>query len=179
MTACPYCDFENIEGADQCEHCQLPLHDEDLREPGVEVARGLLRDRVHVLQPKSPVVVSPDMPAREVLQFLVEKAIGCVLVVEEDQLVGVFSERDALVKLNTQAQQFGDRPVSEFMTSKVETLDDQAKIAFAVQRMDLGSYRHVPIVDAEGRPQGVISARDILRYLTERSAESAAAKHGS
>ena len=43
-----------------------------------------------------------------------------------------------------------------------------AKIAFAVQRMDLGGYRHLPIVDREGQLSGIISVRDILEYLTER-----------
>ena len=53
------------------------------------------------------------------------------------------------------------------MQPKVEALQTTAKIAFAVQRMDQGGYRHLPIVAQDGELTGVISVRDILRYLIE------------
>jgi CBS domain-containing protein len=49
-----------------------------------------------------------------------------------------------------------------------------AKIAFAVQRMDLGGFRHLPIVQQQGDLIGVISARDILQYLTDVMSRGAA-----
>lgn len=173
MTVCPFCDHENIEGVDVCEECGQPLSDDYLQDPESEVERGLLNDRLDALDPNSPITVAPNVPTSDVIRMMVDRSIGCVLVVENDAIAGVFSERDALLKLNTESNALGKRPVSEFMTSKVDTLDNRAKVAFAVQRMDLGSYRHVPIVDANGKPQGIISARDILRYVTDMSAESA------
>ena len=173
MTVCPFCDYENIEGADVCQNCQQPLSDEYLQDPRTAVERGLLSDRVEALGPKDPITVTPDVAIGEVVRMMVDRSIGCVLVVQDNQIAGVFSERDAPLKLNTEFAQVRDRPVSEFMTSKVEKLDSRAKIAFAVQRMDLGSFRHVPIVDASGKPTGVVSARDILHYVTELCAESA------
>ena len=53
------------------------------------------------------------------------------------------------------------------MTPNPQTLVANAKIAFAVQRMDLGGYRHLPIVGEAGELVGIISARDILRHLTD------------
>jgi CBS domain-containing protein len=173
MIICPYCDSENIGGADLCEQCGQPLDDLHLPEPATAVERALLRDRVAVLRPKRPVVVAPSTPLREVLQTMLQRGIGCVLVVEDGKLAGIFSERDVLMKVHTRAAELGGRPVSEFMTAKVETLLPTAKIAFAVHRMDLGGYRHVPIVDESGAPTGVISVRDILGYLTERMASQA------
>ncbi len=169
MTECPYCSFDNISGVDVCAQCEQPLSDEYLQVPDTEVERGLLSEHVDTLAPKTPVVVPPDMATRDVLRLMVEKKIGSVFVVEGKKLLGVFSERDALLKLNTEVADLSGKPVSEFMTSKVETLDHNAKIAFAVQRMDLGSFRHVPIVDEEGSPIGVISARDVLRYVSQRA----------
>jgi CBS domain-containing protein len=168
MIVCPYCDSENISGADYCEKCGQPLDDLHLPEPATPVEQALLRDRVSVLRPKQPIVVPSSMPVRKVLETLLAKGIGCVLVVDEGKLAGIFSERDALMKVHTQIDELGDRPVSEFMTASVETLLPSAKIAFAVHRMDLGGYRHVPIVDENGVPTGMISVRDILSYLTER-----------
>jgi CBS domain-containing protein len=172
MIVCPYCDSENISGADHCEECGQPLDDLHLPEPATPLERALLRDRLAVLRPKRPIVVAPATPVREVLRTLLAKGIGCVLVVEGSgegqKLVGIFSERDALMKIHTRIGELGDQPVSQFMSSPVETLLPTAKIAFAVQRMDLGGFRHVPIVDETGLPTGVVSARDILAYLTER-----------
>jgi CBS domain-containing protein len=172
MTKCPFCDFDNIQGIDLCAKCEQPLTDEYLRDPETAVERGLLSDRLGALKPHRPVVVSRDMTTRDVLRLMVERKIGSVLVMNGDQLIGIFSERDALMKLNAEAAQLSDRPVAEFMTTKVESLDSRSKIAFAVHRMDLGSYRHVPVVDQNGQPTGVISVRDILRYITERASEA-------
>jgi CBS domain-containing protein len=82
--------------------------------------------------------------------------------------LGIFSERDALRKLNVRSAELGSQPVSKFMTANPQTLVAHAKIAYAVQRMDLGGYRHLPIVDDEGKLLGIISARDIINYLTSK-----------
>jgi CBS domain-containing protein len=163
------CDNENIEGADVCEECNFPLDDLSLPPPTSEIEKALLSDRVAALKPRPALTVGPHSLVGEVLQFMLDQKVGSVIVIDEDrQPVGIFSERDALFRLNTDAAWYADRPVSHFMTPRPQCLTPDAKIAFAVQRMDQGSYRHVPIVDAEGRLTGVISVRDILRYLTAK-----------
>ncbi len=171
MSSCPYCDVENIEGVDVCEECGQPLTDMHLSTPGTAVEQGLLKDRIGSLNPKKPFTVAPSARVRDVLvkmATLGEKGIGCVIVSEGDQVVGIFSERDALRKINVDITTLGDRPISEFMTPNPQMLEAGAKIAFAVQRMDLGGYRHVPILDESGAVSGIISVRDILRYVTEK-----------
>ena len=169
MIRCPYCGAHNIEGVDQCSDCGQPLSDMYLQTPETVVERSLLKDRVAELNPNSPVTVSAETPVGEVLGQMVDASIGCVMVVDDDgTLVGIFSERDALMKLNDQAAELFDRPVSNFMTETPQTLASDAKIAFAVQRMDLGGYRHLPIVNETGGLDGLISVRDILRYLTDK-----------
>jgi CBS domain-containing protein len=167
MIICPYCASENIEGEDECAQCGQPLADVHMAPPANEVERSLRQDRINVLSPKRPITVTPTTPMREVLKLMVERKIGCVIVAENNRPVGVFSERDALLKLNTAAAELSSRPVSEFMTPKPQTLDTNARLAFAVQRMDMGAYRHLPIVDGHGELVGIISARDILRHLME------------
>jgi CBS domain-containing protein len=168
MIICPFCDAENIEGSDECEQCGQALSDFHLPVPATYVERSLLSDRVRILQPRTPIVVPPHMAVSDVLNLLVERKIGCVLVVEDDRILGVFSERDALTRIGTDAQELGHCPISQFMTRHPQELDPDAKIAFAVRMMDLGGYRHVPVVDPEGKPVGMVSVRDILRYLTEK-----------
>jgi CBS domain-containing protein len=168
MIICPYCSAENIPGVDQCESCGQSLSDVHLEAPSSEIEQSLLNDHIRILNPKTPFAVTPDTAIGSVLKQMVEKGIGCVMVADGQIPVGIFSERDALLKLNTEAAELAEHPVSEFMTANPEMLEDSAKIAFAVQRMDLGGYRHVPIVSEDGTMKGVISVRDILRYLTER-----------
>lgn len=168
MVPCPYCDQEVIPGSDECESCGQPLNESHLPVPASAVERALLTDRVSLFQGKTPLYVSPTMPVREVLRLLVDNKVGCVVVVQGEKLAGIFTERDALLKLGERAAALGDRPVSEFMTANVQTLPPTAKIAFAVHRMDLGGYRHVPIEDAQGKPSGIFSVRDILYYLARK-----------
>ena len=136
----------------------------------------MLKDRVRLLlkDDQLPISVHPDKPVGEVLKLLVDKSIGCVLVVSEGKLVGVFSERDALLKLNVEAPELAARPVSDFMTPNPETLQANVKIAFAVHTMDLGGYRHIPIVDDDGCATSIISVRDILTYLAREIASAKA-----
>lgn len=170
MIACPVCSSENIEGMDQCEECGQSLNESHLSPPTNDVERSLLRGHVAELAPKAVISVDPAMPVGEVLRLMVAHKIGCVIVADMHQTLGIFSERDALRKLNTDAAALAPRPVSEFMTPNPQTLVANAKIAFAVQRMDLGGYRHLPIVGDHGELLGIISARDILRHLTENLA---------
>ena len=172
MLDCPYCDQPVIEGSDECESCGHPLYDTHLPTPETEVELGLLTDRLATSQSRWPLLISPTMPIREALRLLVDNHIGCLLIVEKGELVGIFTERDVLLKLNDRAAELADRPVGEFMTKNPQSLPATAKIAFAVQRMDLGGFRHVPIMGSDGRPAGVFSVRDILGYLTRKMAET-------
>jgi CBS domain-containing protein len=166
---CPYCEAEIIEGADECDSCGEALTHLSRRIPASTVEADLLRDRIERLWPKSPSTVAPETPVADVLKQMVDKRIGCVMIVDKGKLVGIFSERDALMKLNTDASKFMKRPISQFMTAEPVTLETNDKIAYALHKMNVGGYRHIPIL-FQGKLAGVISIRDILRYLTERIA---------
>jgi CBS domain-containing protein len=166
MILCPYCDAENIEGADVCAECELPLADLSLKAPASDVERGLLRDRIESLKPCTPISVGPDETIGSALKTMMSRGVGCLPVVEGDRLLGIFSERDAMMRLNVDAPKMADRPISEVMTVDPATLRARDKIAFALHRMNVGGFRHIPILDDDQRLIGVISIRDILRYLT-------------
>lgn len=165
MAECPYCGVENIEGADLCEECQQPLDFLSKPRASTPIERSLAKDRVSSLEPKPPVAVSPDQAVGEVLRLMVERQVGCVIVQRDEKVLGIFSERDALDRLNVNFAQLAGRPVSQFMTPSPETVESDARIAFAVHKMDVGGYRHLPVV-SQGRLSGVISVRDVLRYVT-------------
>jgi len=167
MSLCPYCGAENIDGADQCDDCAQSLEHltKPRRAPGVEDA--LFRDRVGGLLHAVPVVVDELATVDAVLKLLVQERIGCVIVARGEKVAGIFSERDALLKIGEQVDELRDRPIRDFMTESPETLAESDKLAFALHKMDVGHFRHVPVLHGD-RLQGVVSARDILRYLTDR-----------
>ena len=175
MIICPYCNAENIEGADECDECHQPLTEMSIRVPASSVEADLLRDRVEKLWPKKPFTVPHNTPVSQVLGKMVTEKIGCVMVMDGDKLIGIFSERDALMKLNVDTPRLASKPISQFMTASPVTLETSDKIAFALHKMNVGGYRHLPIL-FNGKLAGVISIRDILRYLTERIAAASLAR---
>ena len=100
---------------------------------------------------------------------MVQHGIGCLIVEQQGTLAGIFTERDVLNKISEELPL--DRPVSEFMTVSPTAIEPDDSIAYALHTMDLGGYRHLPIVDGGGKPIGIISVRDILRFLCIRFAE--------
>ena len=167
MIVCPHCGSENLEGADLCDDCQHSLTDLSVPELATAVERGLLKDRIEMLEPRSALTTTVGTSVGEVLNQMVDAGIGCVIVVDGDQIKGIFSERDALMRLNAEVASLKDKPIESLMTPDPVTLDAQDKIAFALHKMHVGGYRHLPIL-SDGQLQGVISIRDILQYITER-----------
>jgi len=133
------------------------------RPSGRVLDAGMLRQPVRVLSPRPPITLRGDASIREVIRVMRQERIGCVLVVEADVLVGIVTERDLLLKLEGDL----DQPVSALMTPDPETLTDDAPIAWALNKMSVGGFRHVPLVDAASRPIGIVSVKDIVDYLVD------------
>lgn len=168
MIICPFCDAENIEGADACEKCGQSLAEFSLPRPATRVEQSLLKDRLDALSPKPPIAVPASIAVGDALSILVENGIGCLIVVADGKPAGIFSERDVLMKVDPANSDVRSQPLSSLMTTNPQTLDSSARVVFAVHQMDVGGYRHIPVTNADGKVTGVISVRDILNYLTER-----------
>ncbi len=164
---CPDCGYDNIDGVDECEACGQPMW---VIEAGGELEESIAKHSVQVLVPKVPVAVEPTTVVRDAVKEMVDRKIGCLLVQDGANLVGIFSERDVLNKVTPDAAGM-DRSVADFMTPSPETITSQDSIAYALHAMDSGGYRHLPVVDDDGKPTGIISVRDILSFLCVRFAE--------
>ena len=168
---CPDCGHDNIDGVDVCEACGQSLVAYD--PVGSELEESISRHSIDVLVPREPITVEADVSVRDAIKTMVEQRIGCLLILEQGELAGVFSERDVLNKVSIDLSNM-DRPVSELMTRSPDTISRRDSIAYAMHAMDLGGYRHVPIVNDGGKATGIISVRDILRFLCLRFANSRA-----
>ncbi|MCH8966575.1 MAG: CBS domain-containing protein [Planctomycetes bacterium] len=164
---CPSCSHENIEGADQCARCHADLSCYDELGEGSDIERDLLRRPLGDLLAQDYIVVAPDCSVRETIQRWRDGTHHCAVVVDQGAIVGIFTERDVLTKLAADFDRHGDDPVSVHMTPDPVTLETHTPIAYGLNRMMTGGYRHIPLV-SDGKLCGIVSVRQILEYLAER-----------
>jgi CBS domain-containing protein len=163
---CPYCGFKNIPGSDECESCHEDLASLDGVVPRTKIEKVLMGDRIAKLQPREPISVRKETSVLEAVQKMNAHKIGCVLVMGNDRLEGVLTEHDVLMKALGRERDLSKVPAASIMTPDPETLSEDDTLAYAVNRMSLGSYRHIPIL-RNGKPVGMVSVRDVLRYLSK------------
>ncbi len=128
-------------------------------------AVGLLRtiEELPTLHPA--ITCEQTVSVRQAIEVMQRERIGCVLVIDQERLVGVFSERDALMKVAAQNVDIDRVPVAELMTANPECLAADVELVYALNLMSVGGYRHVPLINDKGQPRGVVSMRDIVDYL--------------
>lgn len=162
---CPACSTANPPGSDACGNCGTSFARLDEPAPHDRVERGLMTDPVSALGPRPPVTVPADALLGAAVRAMIDGGIGAVLVTAPDgTLAGILTERDFLAKVAGQPG-YAALPARDFMTPDPETVGPADTIAFALGRMDAGGYRHLPVVEG-GVPVGVVSVRDVLRYVT-------------
>ncbi|MCI0380729.1 MAG: CBS domain-containing protein [Gemmataceae bacterium] len=163
---CPTCGADNLPGNEGCHHCGQDLTPFDRPVAGCRLERSLMEDPAPGLNMQPAVTVLPHTTVKEAISLLLDKNVGAVLVVDENQkLVGIFSERDLLKKIAGIHVLYPDMPVKSFMTPKPSGVSRHDVLAFVLHKMDGGGYRHVPVVE-NGKPIGILSVRDMLRHLT-------------
>jgi signal-transduction protein with cAMP-binding, CBS, and nucleotidyltransferase domain len=161
---CPVCRTDNFEGEDTCGNCGADLRASDTPEPPTEFGDTVLGDQLHALGAGAPVIVPPSMPVGEAVRRMHEGGTDCLLVCEGDRLLGIFTDRDAVVKV---AGADRSAEVRAFMTPDPVVLDREDTIAVAIHKMAVGGFRHIPVVDGASRDHvvGVVSAADVFRHL--------------
>jgi len=125
----------------------------------------VLQAPVGVLQPRAPIVVEPQSSVLEAVVLMQERNVGCVLVVRAAKLKGIFTERDLLTGVVGKGVDPAKMPIRKLMTPNPEWLRITDPIAHALNKMSIGGYRHVPIVDKALVPVGLISVGEIVTFL--------------
>lgn len=159
---CPVCQHDNLEGLDSCENCGADLRTADIPQAESRFERVLISEHLSELKPRVPVAVSPTETASGAVKLMQDEEIGCVLVNEDDKLVGIFTERDALMKLG--GKSIEGVSVQDVMTGDPVVLREEDTLAVALHKMAIGGFRHIPIVEGD-RATGIISARDIFGHI--------------
>jgi CBS domain-containing protein len=110
----------------------------------------------------------PDERLGALVERMREVERGNVLIEDADgRLTGIFTERDLLRCIDLDGDTWRQQTVGEVMTTEPITVLQTHSIATAMRRMQQGGFRHLPVIDASGRAQGVVSIRDLLRHVVE------------
>ena len=166
---CPVCGTDNLTGAEVCDNCGAdlagtgrPAGDHLVPRPAPRRAPRRPR-RAGAGRPSTPDTPRSTRPSRRCTR----PSVDCLLVVEGGKLVGIFTDRDAVVRRS---------PASSLEASHIARRHDArpghrcattTRSPLAIHKMAVGGFRHIPIVE-NGRPTGVVTARDVFHHLARR-----------
>ena len=163
---CPTCGHGNMAGADVCEDCgQSIVADAVIPAEGdsTPLTQPLLR-----LIPRQPETVERGASLAEAIALLKGRNVGCVLVTGHGgELAGIFTERDVLYRVAGLIENLESVPVESLMTPQPTALKPSDPVSRALHLMAIHGFRHLPLVDDDGCPVGIVSLRDIILFMEE------------
>jgi CBS domain-containing protein len=129
---------------------------------------ALLDDTVRLLAPAEPLRMTADETVAGAVARMVSGHRASVVVVDaEGRLEGIFTERDVLIRVLGQGRDPERTRLGDVMTRDPESLAMSDRIGYALNRMSLAGYRTIPIVDDAGRPIGITTVGDVVKWLAE------------
>lgn len=156
--------------------------DLDVHDPGYEAYfdpessvrvfdAALLEEPLSVLPTRSPLTFAPTDSVTDAMRAMQRHHRGCVLITEDGsqttRLLGIFTERDVLLRIIDRGRNPATLPLGEVMVEDPESLPVDASVAWVLNKMSVGGFRHVPAVDHRGCPVDVVSVRDVVQFLVD------------
>ena len=153
----------------------MPIDDDDERErlldeehPGPQVLESALANTsLSDVVSQPPLTVTTSTTLAETIRLMQLERRACVLILDNGRLAGIFTERDILMKIAGHPLDLTHTNVTAAMTPDPFTLPADANVAFALSKMVLEGFRHIPLVDEAGNPTAVVSMRNLIEYLGE------------
>lgn len=115
----------------------------------------------HLVREQSLTILDPSRTVLEACRIMKDRRIGAVMIAEDGSLTGIFSERDAVARVLAIGLSAETTPLAQVMTRAPQTVAPDDYADDALRLMQRGGFRHLPIVDDDGRICGMVSIRDI------------------
>ena len=115
----------------------------------------------NIMEQKKFLTAPPETTVSHAARLMADKNVGAIMVVENERLVGIFSERDAVFRVIAQGRDAKTTPLTDVMTAAPKTLEPGKSYGHALLLMQENGFRHVPVIE-NGRPIGIISARNAM-----------------
>lgn len=130
-----------------------------------------------VMERKKLVTAPPETSVSEAAKLMTRKNVGAVMIVEDELLIGIFTERDALCRVIAKGLDAQTTRLAEVMTNDPQTLDPDKSFGYALLMMHENGFRHVPVIE-NGKPIGIVSSRNAMDPdLEEFVSEAQRRKH--
>jgi len=143
-----------------------PLKNYQPQEYADDIERHLFDDAVTAITHQPVATGKPDENVGDLLKRMVDLDVACIIVLDDDDKpVGVFSERDFLNEVAERFDEAREITLSDLMTPDPVVVSITAPPAEALAVMSVGSFRHVPLVDVDGKLAGIIGPKRMSRYL--------------
>ncbi len=123
-----------------------------------------------IIRGRDVYALNHDWTALEAARYMAEKRVGAAAVLDGDQVVGVFSERDLMTRVVVAGRTASDTLLSEVMTRDIVTGSPDDTEAEGIRKMQQARCRHLPVIQ-DGRLLGFISMRDLLQVEIEERDE--------
>jgi CBS domain-containing protein len=149
------------------------IYDDELKamyestgKPGITLDKGISpSDPLSTLTQEKFIVLNEQATLRDAIDSMQKYHIGCILLENNHKITGIFTERDIVQQIVGNRHNLEKECVENYMTKSPDVLHLQDPIAFALNKMIAGGYRHIPIVDKKEKPIGIITMQDIINHL--------------
>lgn len=122
--------------------------------------------------------LSPDTTCREAAQLLRDEGVGCVVVSEQERPLGIVTDRDLVVRVMASGRDPDKTQLRDVMSGEPVFLTDERSIGQVAATMRQERIRRIPVVDEDGRLEGVVSLDDLLPLLAGQLADLGEAIRG-
>jgi CBS domain-containing protein len=132
---------------------------------------ALLREPSSVLRARKPLVFSRHDSVTDAMRLMQAEHRGCVLITYDgtpaSPLTGIFTERDVLFRIVDRGRNPATLPLGDVMTPDPERALLHEPVGAVLHMMNVGGFRHIPVVDEERRPAFVVSVKDVVQFLVD------------
>jgi predicted transcriptional regulator len=129
---------------------------------------NVFKTKIVTLGLGNPLYVNQDSSLATTIDIMRENRVGSIMITDaNNQVVGIFTERDILNRVIGKVENTGLVKVSEYMTKDPETLHANDLICFALNNMHVGGYRNIPILNEDGTPYTLLNVQDILDFILD------------
>lgn len=133
-----------------------------------ELEKSLLQDEISKVMTYKPFkTIASDATVLDALKMMSELDIACLMVTENDRLVGVFSERDVLYNVVENFDKATKLPIKDLMTPDPVVVYETDCPAQAMNQMAVGGFRHVPVLTVDDRIAGILGPRRVVKYVED------------
>ncbi|MSS72869.1 MAG: CBS domain-containing protein [Candidatus Latescibacteria bacterium] len=137
----------------------------------MSLQQDLRAERVGHMDLSAYVTVETDVRVNDVLRSMREQGYNCALVTKGERLVGIFTDRDVLRKVADAPETWG-APVDRLMTPTPHTVHPDDQVGRALDLMNTGHYRNMPVVDDGGKIVGNLTQFAIIKFLSDRFSQA-------